>query len=164
MRYEELTGRIQARAQLSDRQSAERVTRATLETLAERVPDGLAGHLADQLPIEAAEPMRRVAASHEGSPEERAYRRAHGERFDLTGFAGRVAWRAGTTEDIALRDAAALFEVLDSAVSPELMERLYVALPRDIRQLLPEARAVLDQSGAAESAGVGGAGGAGRTG
>ncbi|KUJ67724.1 hypothetical protein ACZ90_25670 [Streptomyces albus subsp. albus] len=164
MRYEELTGQVQARAQLPDRQSAERVVRATLETLAERVPDGLAGHLAAQLPTEAAEPMRRVAASHEGSADERAFRRAHGERFDLTGFAGRVAWRAGTTEDIALRDAAALFEVLDSAVSPELMERLYAALPRDIRQLLPEARAILDQPGTAVTAGAEGPAGAGRTG
>ncbi|WP_413104461.1 DUF2267 domain-containing protein [Streptomyces sp. Inha503] len=141
MRYEEMTGLVQARAQLPDRQSAERAVRATLETLAERIPDGLADHMAAQLPHEAAEPLRRVAASHEGSPEERAYRRDHGERFDLTGFAGRIAWRTEHTEEEALREAAAFFEVLDSAVDPELMEKLYGVLPNDIRELLPESRA-----------------------
>ncbi|WP_432253839.1 DUF2267 domain-containing protein [Streptomyces sp. HNM1019] len=148
MRFEELTGLVQARAQLPDRQSAERAVRATLETLAERIPDGLADHMAAQLPQEAAEPLRRVAASHEGSPEERAYRRDHGERFDLTGFAGRIAWRTEHTEDEALREAAAFFEVLDSAVDPELMEKLYGVLPNDIRELLPESRT--EQSAPAE--------------
>ncbi|MDX3233124.1 DUF2267 domain-containing protein [Streptomyces sp. ME19-01-6] len=142
MRYEELTGQVQALAQLPDRRSAERVVRATLETLAERIPDGLADHMAAQLPTEAADSMRRVATSHEASPEQRAYRRDHGERFDLTGFAGRIAWRARTSEEEAIREASAFFEVLDSAVSPELMERLYKALPGDIRELLPEARAI----------------------
>ncbi|GAA0969600.1 DUF2267 domain-containing protein [Streptomyces rhizosphaericus] len=144
MCYEEMTGLVQARAQLPDRQSAERAVRATLETLAERIPDGLADHVAAQLPQEAAEPLRRVAASHEGSPEERTYRRDHGERFDLTGFAGRIAWRTEHTEEEALREAAAFFEVLDSAVDPELMEKLYGVLPSDIRELLPEARAEQD--------------------
>ncbi|MDW6057618.1 DUF2267 domain-containing protein [Streptomyces sp. FXJ1.4098] len=88
MRYEELTSQVQALAQLPDRRSAERAVRATLETLAERIPDGLADHMAAQLPPEAAGSMRRVAASHEASPAQRAYRRDHGERFDLTGFAG----------------------------------------------------------------------------
>lgn len=144
MRYEELTGLVQARAQLPDRQSAERAIRATLETLAERIPGGLADHMAAQLPHEAGEPLRRVAAAHEGTPEERAYRRDHGERFGLTGFAGRIAWRTERTEEEALREAAAFFEVLDSAVGPELMEKLYGVLPNDIRGLLPEARAEQD--------------------
>lgn len=152
MHYEELVRQVRTRAELPDRQSAERVVRATLETLAERVPDGVADHLAAQLPQEAAEHLRRVAASHEGSPEERAWRHEHGERFDLTGFVGRVAWRAKTTEDTAIREATAVFEVLDAAVSPELMDRLYGVLPRDIRALLPEARAFLDQEAGGETA------------
>nr|WP_215911090.1 DUF2267 domain-containing protein [Streptomyces coffeae] len=100
--------------------------------------------MAAQLPTEAAEPMRRVTASHRGSPEERAFRRDHGERFDLTGFAGRIAWRTEHTEEEALREASAFFEVLDAAVDPELMEKVYGVLPSDIRALLPEARADLD--------------------
>ncbi|QKV91134.1 DUF2267 domain-containing protein [Streptomyces sp. NA02950] len=157
MRYDELTDQVRARARLPDRRSAERAVRATLETLAERIPDGLADHLAAQLPTEAAEPMRRVAASHRGSPEERAYRRDHGERFDLTGFAGRIAWRTEHTEEEALREASAFFEVLDAAVDPELMEKVYGVLPSDIRALLPEARAEIDDGG--RSGRGGGAGG-----
>ncbi|KAF4410786.1 MULTISPECIES: DUF2267 domain-containing protein [Streptomyces] len=141
MRYEHLTGQVQAQAQLPDRQSAERALRGTLETLAERLPDGLADHLAAQLPEGAAESVERVTAAHEASPELRAHSRDHGERFDLTTFAGRIAWRTGTTEETALREAAAVLEVLDAAVSPELMHKLSTVLPRDIGGLLPESRA-----------------------
>ncbi|MEV6316588.1 DUF2267 domain-containing protein [Streptomyces sp. NPDC051776] len=152
MRYDQMTGQVQARAHLPDRQSAERAVRATLETLAERVPGGMAEHLAAQLPSEAAEALRRVDAAHDGSPEERAHRRVHGERFDLTGFLGRISWRAGTDEDGAIRESTAFFEVLDSAVSPELMEKLYEALPADIRALLPEERAARGEGPGLEDA------------
>ncbi|MEU1804644.1 DUF2267 domain-containing protein [Streptomyces sp. NPDC019937] len=95
MRYDELTGQVQGRARRPDRQTTERTVRATLETLAERIPGGLADLLAAQLPVEAAEPIRRLTASHAGSPEQRAHHRDHGERFGLTGFVDRIAWRAG---------------------------------------------------------------------
>ncbi|WP_431774147.1 DUF2267 domain-containing protein [Streptomyces cucumeris] len=159
MRYEELTDQVRTRARLPDRRSAERAVRATLETLAERIPGGLAAHLAAQLPAEAAEPVLRVTASGQGSPEERAYRRDHGERFGLTGFAGRIAWRTERTEEEALREASAFFEVLDAAVDPELMEKVYGVLPHDIRALLPEARADVD---ARDDGPTGGAGSADR--
>ena len=141
MRYEEFTGQVQARAGLPDRQSAERAVRATLETVAERVPDGVADHLAAQLPTEAAEDLRRVTVAHETSPRRRAESRDHGERFGLTSFAGRIAWRVSGSEDDAVRQATAVLEVLDAAVSPELMDKLADVLPRDIRRLLPAARA-----------------------
>ncbi len=64
-----------------------------------------------------------------------------GERFGLTVFAGRIADRAGTDEDTALREAAAVMEVLDAALAPELTERMAGALPADIRDLLPVGRA-----------------------
>lgn len=142
MRYEEFTGQVQARAGLPDRQSAERAVRATLETVAERVPDGVADHLAAQLPTEAAEDLRRVTVAHETAPERRAEARDRGERFDLTSFAGRIAWRTAGSEDDAVRQATAVLEVLDAAVSPELMAKLDNVLPHDIRELLPTSRAV----------------------
>ncbi|WP_375537887.1 MULTISPECIES: DUF2267 domain-containing protein [Streptomyces] len=141
MRYEDFTGQVQARAGLGSRQAAEQTVRATLETVAERVPDGVADHLAAQLPREAAEPLRRVVAVHETSPHERAEQRVHGERFDLPVFAGRVAWRAETSEEEALRRAGAVLEVLDAAVAPELMRKLEDVLPPDIRDVLPSGRA-----------------------
>ncbi|MYX98745.1 DUF2267 domain-containing protein, partial [Streptomyces sp. SID486] len=72
---------------------------------------------------------------------------AAGERFGLTTFAGRVAARAGTDEDTALRDAAAVMEVLDAALAPELTERMAGVLPADIRELLPVGRAVQGTEG-----------------
>ncbi|HZG03595.1 MAG TPA: DUF2267 domain-containing protein [Streptomyces sp.] len=141
MRYEELTGQVQAHAALPDRQAAERAVRATLETLAERIPDGVADHLAAQLPGEAAESLRRVVAGDETSPARRADARSRGEPFDLTAFAGRVAWRSRTSEESAVREATAVLEVLDAAVSPELMLKVGHVLPPDIRELLPSARA-----------------------
>lgn len=141
MRYEEITGQVQARARLGSRQEAEAALRATLETLAERVPDGVAAHLAAQLPHEAAESLRRVIAEHEAAPHVRAEMRMRGERFDLPVFAGRVAWRAEISEEEAIEQAVAVLEVLDAAVAPELMLKLEDVLPPDIRDVLPSARA-----------------------
>lgn len=142
MRYEDFTGQVQARAALGSRQAAEAAVRATLETLAERVPDGVAEHLAAQLPHEAAAAVHRAVAVHEASPHERAEGRVRGEQFDLSVFAGRVAWRAEISEGDALVRAAAVLDVLDAAVAPELMRKLEGALPRDIRGVLPSGRAV----------------------
>lgn len=141
MRYEEFTGRVQARAGLGSRQAAERAVRATLETLAERVPDGVAEHLSAQLPQEVADSLGRVVAEHETSPHERADARVRGEPFDLSAFAGRIAWRGHATEEDALREASAVLEVLDAAVAPELMRKLEDVLPADIKAVLPSGRA-----------------------
>ncbi|GAA0446678.1 DUF2267 domain-containing protein [Streptomyces olivaceiscleroticus] len=137
MRHEEFLRVVQTGAALPDRAAAERAVRATLETLAERVPDGLAEHLAAQLPHELGEHVRRVVAAHEGGPE--GHHTA--ERFDLTAFAARISWRGGVPEDVALREASAVFEALDAALAPELSEKLGSVLPPDIRELLPESRA-----------------------
>lgn len=137
MHHDEFLRLVQAGAALPDRGTAERAVRATLETLAERIPDGLAEHLAAQLPREIGEHLRRVVAAHEGGPEE--YHTA--ERFDLTTFAARIAWRGGVSEDAALQEASAVFEALDAALAPELSEKLGSVLPPDIRELLPASRA-----------------------
>lgn len=140
MQYEEFTGRVQERAALDGRQAAERLTRAVMETFGERVPDGVADHLAAQLPDEVSAALRSPTAAHEGSPEERAEGWTRGEQFDLPVFAARVAWREGVSEDEALRRTAAVVEVLDAAVAPELMRKLEAVLPPDIRDVLPSTR------------------------
>ncbi|MFH9937894.1 DUF2267 domain-containing protein [Streptomyces murinus] len=167
MRHDEMIGKVQALAQLPDRGSAERAAHAVVTTLSERLPSGLARHVAAQLPPDMADAMRRAAdagampdaqgsgAQQSREQESRAQEsRARGsgaraaegsgtagERFGLTAFAGRIAVRAGTDEDTALRDAAAVMEVLDAALAPELTERMAGALPADIRELLPLERA-----------------------
>ncbi|MBP0458476.1 DUF2267 domain-containing protein [Streptomyces montanisoli] len=137
MRYDELIGQVQAGAELPDRGSATRAVRAVLATLAERLPDGTARHLFAQLPadlvalVEGPEPPESAGTPGGG---------AAAERFDLPTFSGRVAWRGGVSEDVAVRYVSAVFEVLDAAVSPDLMKKVADALPRDIGRLLPAAR------------------------
>jgi uncharacterized protein (DUF2267 family) len=135
MHHDELMGKVQVLAHLPDRNTAERAAHAVVSTLAERLPAGLARHVAAQLPPDMAAAMREMTdASGDGSG-------ATGERFGLTAFAGRIADRAGTDEETALRDAVAVLEVLDAALAPELTERMAGALPADIRELLPVVRA-----------------------
>ncbi|MFY4722079.1 DUF2267 domain-containing protein [Streptomyces sp. LaBMicrA B280] len=157
MRHDEMIGKVQALAQLPDRGFAERAAHAVVATLSERLPSGPARHVAAQLPPDMADAMRRAAdpgaRSDAREPDARESRArgsgapgadgpgTAGERFGLTAFAGRIADRAGTDEDTALRDAAAVLEVLDAAPAPELTERMAGALPADIRELLPLERA-----------------------
>ncbi|MBB5939789.1 uncharacterized protein (DUF2267 family) [Streptomyces zagrosensis] len=131
-----MIGKVQALAQLPGRGPAERATQAVLSTLAERLPPGLADHMAAQLPPELAASARQATgASADGTAD------STGERFDLTTFVGRVAGRAGTDEDMAVREAAAVLEVLDAALAPELTQKVAGALPADIRELMPVSRA-----------------------
>jgi uncharacterized protein (DUF2267 family) len=133
--YDEMCGLVQKQAGLPDRRSAEEALQATLQTLAERMPDAAAEHFAAQLPAEAAEAMERGTTG-----EDDAEARTHGEKFGLPTFVGRLAWRARTDEETAVTRAVAVFEVLDAAVAPELMEKLTTVLPHDVEELLPTAR------------------------
>ncbi|MGW0997830.1 DUF2267 domain-containing protein [Streptomyces sp. NPDC002523] len=137
MHHDEMIGKVQELAQLPDRRAAGRVAHAVVSTLAERLPTGLARHVAAQLPPDMAAAMREAMDASPGTDSGTAC-----ERFGLTVFAGRIADRASTDESTALRDAAAVLEVLDAALAPELMERMARALPADIRELLPVGRAV----------------------
>lgn len=138
MHYEEMLGLVQRQAGLADRSSADVALRATLRTLAERMPDAAADHFAAQLPVQAAEVMQEVTRGD--APDVEA--RTHGEKFGLPTFAGRLAWRAQIDEKTAVERAVAVFEVLDAAVAPELMKKLTNVLPRDVGELLPAARTV----------------------
>lgn len=130
MQHDEIIGKVQALTRLPDRGSADMATRAVLTTLAERLPSGLTEHVAAQLPPTLGSPMRQAKETTPGD-----------ERFDLTTFAGRIAGRAETDEDAAVREAAAVLEVLDAALAPELTEKVVAALPKDIGGLLPAGRA-----------------------
>ncbi|MFE2408212.1 DUF2267 domain-containing protein [Kitasatospora sp. NPDC059408] len=137
MKYDEIIATVRDLAGLPDRAAAERATKAVLLTLGERLPAGLAVHMAAQLPPELAAAVREAA--READEEGRAH--ASGERFGLPVFAGRIAGRAGTGEDGGIREAAAVLEVLDAALAPDLMDKLAAVLPRDIAELLPSGRA-----------------------
>ncbi|MEU0739850.1 DUF2267 domain-containing protein [Streptomyces sp. NPDC006134] len=142
MKYDDLVRTVQEQSHAAGRDEAGRTVSAVLRTLAERLPEGLAEHLAAQLPHELAEAVSPARAAGDGD----GHARSTGERFDLTAFAGRVAWRAGITEEAALQRSAVVLNVLDAFVSPEEMTKVAGALPADIRELLPTTRAVERES------------------
>ncbi|MDQ7903600.1 DUF2267 domain-containing protein [Phytohabitans sp. ZYX-F-186] len=127
MQHDHFIGQIQARARLSSRGEAERATRSVLETLGERIPEGLADNLAAQLPTEVGEHLRRTEVyGGYGS----------GERFDRDEFVARVSSRSGFDGPQAAFAARAVCEVVDEATQGTVMGKVVEALPDDVQSLV----------------------------
>lgn len=127
MKHDEIIGQIQARAKLPSRGEAEAACRATLETLGERLPEGLADNLAAQLPPEIGENLRRTEVFGGAGT---------GERFDRSDFVERVAARARVDDPRGAYLARVVLEVVDEATQGGLMSKVTEALPPDIRELV----------------------------
>ncbi|WP_216214657.1 DUF2267 domain-containing protein [Amycolatopsis aidingensis] len=126
MKHDQFIGRVQARARLASRGEAEGITRATLETLGERIPERVADHVAAQLPIEIGEHLRRtVTMGGAGS----------GERFGIDEFAERVAERGHTTPPQAVYGSRVVLEVIGEATEG-VVEKVRDALPGELRGLI----------------------------
>lgn len=130
MQHDEFIGHVQQRARLGSRGEAERATRATLETFAERLPAGLADNLAAQLPEEVSEHLHRVVRA----PDEPDA----AERFGRDQFIHRVADRAGggVNTSQAVHWVRAVFEVVDEATSGSLTGKVADSLPSELRSLV----------------------------
>lgn len=126
MKHDEFIGQVQARARLSSRGDAERATRATLETLAERLSGGEPKDLGSQLPQEIGRYLM--------SPEA-----AQAERLTLDDFFNRVSDREGVDLPIAVHHARAVVSVLTEAVSSGEIQ--------DVRGQLGEEYSPLFESG-----------------
>ncbi|MDA0566323.1 DUF2267 domain-containing protein [Streptomonospora sp. S1-112] len=122
MQHDAFIGQVQARARLDSRGSAEAFTRATLETVAERINPDLADDLAAQLPQEIGENVRRVTDQYDPT-----------ERFGQDEFVDRVAARAHADRSQASYAARAVFEVLDEA-TVNVMTKVRGGLPEDLRR------------------------------
>ncbi|MEA2395215.1 MAG: hypothetical protein QOJ82_3106 [Solirubrobacteraceae bacterium] len=105
-----------------DRERAELATRATLQTLAERIAAGEARDLAAQLPPELAPWIGTTTAA---------------EGFDVDEFLRRVAEREGVDVATAERHARAVLGALGQAVSPREFDDLVAELPKGFAALLP---------------------------
>jgi uncharacterized protein (DUF2267 family) len=126
MDHDHFIGQVQSRAQLASRGEAEGLTRATLETLGERIPEQVAKHLADQLPTEIGEHLRRtVTMDGAGS----------GERFGLDEFVARVAERGHVPEPNAVYGSRVVLEVTGEATQG-VLGKVRDALPEDLRGLV----------------------------
>lgn len=101
---------------------AEKATRATLQTLAERIASGEARDLAAQLPPEIA-PWLATTTDAEG--------------FDAEEFVRRVAQREEVDAETAERHAAAVFVALHRTVSRQEYRDLVAELSSEYARLLP---------------------------
>lgn len=123
MQYDEFIGEVQHRAQLDSREAALSATRATLETLSERIQPGEAENLGAQLPGEIGRHLEKVDDV---------------ERFDFQEFVGRVTEREdigeGEREDAVYR-AMVVVEVVDEAVTEGAMADIKDQLPDDYDDL-----------------------------
>ena len=122
MKHDEFIGQVQHRARLSSRGDAERATRATLETLAERLAGGETNDLASQLPREIGEHLRREWSGI-------------GERFSLDEFFRRVRIKEGVDLPDAIFHARVVMEVVSEAVSKGEMDDVRAQLPAEYDRL-----------------------------
>jgi len=126
MKHDEFIGQVQHYARLSSRGDAEIATRATLQTLAERLAGGEAEDLASQLPRGIADSLRTGFAGL-------------GERFSVEEFFQRVSECEGVDLPKAMYHAQAVIIVLCEAVSPGEMADVRAQLPAEFARLFEPA-------------------------
>lgn len=105
MKYDEFIKHVQTVAQLNSREEAERATKATLETIKERIVGNEGKDLASQLPKEIGQYLR----GREGED---------GQHFPIEEFLKRVSEKEGVDKTTAANHARAVVSVLQDAVSP----------------------------------------------
>jgi uncharacterized protein (DUF2267 family) len=106
-------------------EDAERATRATLQTLGERISEGEARDIAAQLP----KPLRPVIVDGRDP-----------ERFDVGEFIRRVAEREGVEEALAREHARAVFAALGRAVDRKEIDDMRAQLPSSFADLVVAAQ------------------------
>ncbi|HEV8567055.1 MAG TPA: DUF2267 domain-containing protein [Actinoplanes sp.] len=120
MKYPEFISKVTERSALP-RDEADAITRATLQTLGERITGGEARDLAAQLPKELQDDL--ASASEEAEP------------FDLEKFIRRVGERARVAPADARIGINAVFQTLEDAVSFGEFEDVMGQLPEEFGAL-----------------------------
>lgn len=139
MNYTEFLALVQERANLDSHTRAAAVTRATLETLSERVQGDTATNLASQLPPELGISLRCAPGSK-------------GERFPVDEFTRRVADRADLEPDQAYAQARAVLRAVRAAVTDGESNHLWSELPGEYLSLFQETSAMPPGMSAVENA------------
>jgi uncharacterized protein (DUF2267 family) len=120
MKYDEFIARVAENAGVSSAE-AEKLTSATLETLAERISGGEARDLAAQLPLPLQDAL--LPASEEA------------EGFSFKEFVRRTAERAGMDAAVAEIGVDAVLVTLRDAVTPGEFDDVLSQLPQDFKRL-----------------------------
>jgi uncharacterized protein (DUF2267 family) len=122
MQYEEFIAAVQQRAGGIPREQAEKVTSATLQTLAERITAGEAVDLAAQLPKALKDDLRK--------------QRPEAEAFGLQEFVDRVAQRVGEPPSEAREHVRAVLTTVREAVSGGEFDDIMQQLPDEFWQVV----------------------------
>jgi uncharacterized protein (DUF2267 family) len=126
MNYDTFVDQVAQRAGAPAERAVE-LTRATLETLAERLTGGEVLDLAAQLP-KPLQVMLRPSPDTEAA-----------DRFGAAEFVARVGQRAGLDERAAREAVQAVFVTLREAVTGGEFDDLVVQMPRDYRHMVEPA-------------------------
>jgi uncharacterized protein (DUF2267 family) len=122
MNFDQFTGQVQNRLELSDTGRALRAIRATLTTLGERIQEGEASDLASSLPMEIDYYLTDAVAEH-------------GQRFHWQEFIDRVWEREKLTNRDDRADAAyharVVMAVVNEVTPPGEMQQIREQLPAD---------------------------------
>lgn len=121
MQYHDFIGQVQSRARLATEQDAVRATRATLQTLGERLFGGQADNAAAQLPSEVGRFLTEID---------------HGQEISSVEFFHRISDRENVELPNAVYHARAVLEVLGEAISEGELEKIRAQLPDDFSRLL----------------------------
>ena len=128
MRYDEFIDQIQQRTRLESRDKVLQITRATLETLGERVYRSTLDDLAAQLPDKLKEIIR--ARTHpEMTPQDV-------DRYSLDEFYNRVNARADLGTFETAEETKAVIAIFRKAVTAGEGAELRAELPEEFDQLL----------------------------
>ncbi|WP_406045079.1 DUF2267 domain-containing protein [Micromonospora sp. NBC_00898] len=127
MEYQDFINAVAMRAKVSTDQAAT-LTRATLETLADRISAGQAEDLAYQLPEGLDDPLRK--------PPPLRGRGEHAKSFGLEEFVRRVADRPAVDRALAGAGVRAVLTTLREAVSRDEFENAVAQLPKEFRQVI----------------------------
>ena len=122
MKYDEFIKHVQSFSQVDSLDEVKRAVRATLQTLAERIPGDEASKLAEQLPEEMGTHLR----GREGQSD---------NAFTLQEFYRRVGQKEGIDPSAAVIHVRAVFAVLNSAVIPADFSHVRAILSEDYEEL-----------------------------
>ncbi|WNZ43544.1 DUF2267 domain-containing protein [Leptolyngbya boryana CZ1] len=122
MNYDQFIRAVKESASFESREGAIQATKATLETMRERLLGDEASHLAAQLPKELGDCLR----GREGQM---------GEHFKVDEFYRRIAEREGVDADVAQSHATAVMSVLRQAVSSGEFSDVRLGFAKDYDEL-----------------------------
>ncbi|WP_462322589.1 DUF2267 domain-containing protein [Halochromatium sp.] len=121
MQLQEFLGQVQHQARMSSLDEALSATRATLETLSERLQGGEPENLGAQLPGE----LKLMLDSH----------RDKTETFSSDDFLQRISEREGVDLPASVFHTRAVLNVLKDAVTPGTIDHVRDQLPADYQRL-----------------------------